>query len=151
MDAKDLTKAFDAELSGMGFRRKGKAWSNRGEAVNIFVGLQKSSYANQYFMNVGFELREIGSSEFPEERDCHVRGRASVLFAENKINLDELLNLGQECDANRLEHIRQFVTESLKPFFLENRTMDGLRRSYKAGRFSGLMIKKEARDLLDQR
>ena len=71
----ELEGAIDAILNAPGYRKLGATWRlDRGEVIAV-VNLQKSSYADDFYLNLGIYLKDAGSESRPTEAQCHIRWR----------------------------------------------------------------------------
>jgi hypothetical protein len=90
-----LVPAMDSVLAPAGFQRRGASWSRRFDDVVQLVELQRSSFGEQYYLNVGLWLTTLGPvPQRLRERDMHVRLRVDVaLPGEMKHRLTDALDL----------------------------------------------------------
>jgi hypothetical protein len=147
VDVARFKKAVGAPLEEAAFARKGSSWFSARHEVVLVANLQKSQYEPAYFLNLGFWLTGLGAppAVSPPEQHCHARVRAEAAFPELADLLDLRVPIG---DADRAEHLRRVLRESIIPFMLEGATAAGLRQHIVAGSFRGGLVRVEARRFL---
>lgn len=128
MDTGTLAKAISKGLGPAGFKRSGLTWRLRGEEVIAVVNLQKSRFGNDYFLNLGFWLVELGDAASPKEEQCHIRARAERVWSKSVPSLSDALD--SDCamtDEDRVRVIGDFVCSRLVPFISGALLVQGLR------------------------
>jgi len=127
-NAQTITRSINAELKLAGFKKKGSAWYFPGQDVIGVLNLQKSNYDDTFFLNLGFWIRDLGETETPRDEECHVRGRADRIWSEHEPSISELLSAPEESEGMevRLRDIKEFVRESVIPFFGKGTTLEDL-------------------------
>lgn len=74
-----LSSTLAAVATDAGFRSASGAWY-RDVAVGVQVlELQKSEWGEQYYVNFGIYVRELGSARSPKLHHCHFYTRATSL------------------------------------------------------------------------
>jgi hypothetical protein len=63
------------ELTKLGFEKGGLNWYKHYKEVIHVVALQKSAWGNSYYINLAVWVNELGSSEQPKCRECHLQVR----------------------------------------------------------------------------
>jgi hypothetical protein len=120
-----LHAAISPELIAHGFRRHRQAWyrSTR-EVVQVF-NLQKSQWGEQYYMNLGLWLKELGGLATPPESKCHIRIRATELPRAKAIA--RLLDLDKDVPSvERSNALRAALVAHVFPFFDACSSLDGI-------------------------
>jgi hypothetical protein len=75
------------ELAKLGFKKRGLSWYKHYKEVIHVVALQKSVWGNSYHINLAVWVNELGSSEQPKCRECHLQVRlASIDGSSNEID-----------------------------------------------------------------
>ena len=70
-----LEAAVTPTLKASGFKKKAKTWWRHSPEVIQVLNLQKSSYGDSLYVNLGVYLRSLGEEQNPPESRCHVRVR----------------------------------------------------------------------------
>ena len=78
MDKKSFKKAITDVLDQLGYKKNGKTYFLKTDELISIIGLQKSNYGNDYYVNFGFLIKSINPEiEIPNEHECDVFGRLS--------------------------------------------------------------------------
>jgi len=76
MDIKEFKNKVNDSLKSIGFNKKGSYYYKRSDEVICVIGIQKSSYSNCYYINLGYILKDLRPDlEFPREVDGDIRTR----------------------------------------------------------------------------
>lgn len=59
MENNDFKKIIDSLLRPIGFKKKGNFWRMETDELEKVVYLQKSNFSNQYYINYGFNLKNL--------------------------------------------------------------------------------------------
>ena len=59
MEKKDLSVILNDFLTPIGYKRKGDFWVINGGEINKMIHLQKSRFANRYFINYGYVINSL--------------------------------------------------------------------------------------------
>jgi uncharacterized protein DUF4304 len=70
-----VKKIVNDELTKLGFKKRGLNWYQHHKEVIHVVALQKSASGNSYYINLAVWVNELGSSEQPKCRECHLQVR----------------------------------------------------------------------------
>lgn len=109
MDKKHLASILNDELTLVGFKRKGDYWVINGEQLTRMVNLQKSQYANAFYINFGYIIKEIPLNGLM----MHVYNRLTSSF-DGLERMASLLDLGNGIsDEQREMEIREVVKTAL--------------------------------------
>jgi len=111
-----------------GFRKTGATWHRDANRLVQVFNIQKSQWGDQFYLNVGIYLRDLGNEARPTEYRCHVRCRVEGLLGDGECpDLQECLNFDSPLDKNqRYSRLQQIVAERVLPWFDENRTLESL-------------------------
>jgi hypothetical protein len=135
-------------FSSSGFVKKGQSWFLRGTDATVLVNLQKSDFAEKYYVNIGIWLRALGECDFPKENQCQIQARLGSLFTDQVSLIDKACNL-EFSEAADLDAFLALLRERLVPFCGAVLTLDGLRENAAAQRFAGALVFRQARELLE--
>ncbi len=135
---------------GAGLEKKAGAWYRRGDEVVTVVDLQKSQYGAQYYVNLGFWLREFGGEPYPKGAGCHISVRLEVLAPEERKRIARLLDLVVEMpDEQRIDELVALLRERLLPLIERGSSVAGLRALLDEGALEAAAIRGPARQALD--
>ena len=74
-------RVIKEELTGFGFYQNGKEWFLGSDEVVFVLALQKSSFDDILYFNVGIYICCLSViTKTPKERECHIRTRLENLF-----------------------------------------------------------------------
>lgn len=108
MDKLTFKKTLTSVLADNGFRRKGNSYNKDGQEVYCVIGLQKSNYANSYYINTGFFIKELQPDvTTAKSTDGHITERFSAY------------GFGEATDDFDLDLIGETETEKLKQCFMQ--------------------------------
>ena len=110
MDIKEFKNIVDEVFLSKGMKkRRGNYYFDNEEIITVF-GLQKSSYPNGYYLNLGYVIKDLNIKEMPKYTDGNIR-----LRFEFKINrkLTELIDI-QIVEKKQLieqldKHIKHYI------------------------------------------
>lgn len=63
----------------LGFKKKGSYWYRPFSEVIHVVGLQKSQWGRQYYINLAVWVNAVEKREFPKTRECHIQCRVDAV------------------------------------------------------------------------
>jgi len=118
MEIEEFKKIVSDVLASRGFVKKGSYYYNDHDDLTIVIGIQKSSFGESLYINVGYVIKQLNPGlEKPRDVDGNVRTRFS--FAEEPKTKDvfDLDDLG--LDQSRLtriieENIHEYKVGSLE-------------------------------------
>jgi hypothetical protein len=133
-------------LRTAGYINKGQSWYLDGVDSIVVFNLQKSDFAEKYYVNIGVWLKQLGDESFPASHRCHISTRLDSLFKDRI----ELIDRACRVDAENpyLEAFLELVRDEFLPFAAACGSMSWLRRAYREQVFASTLIFKEARALL---
>ena len=79
------------ELIKLDFKKRGLNWYKHYKEVIHVVALQKSAWGNSYYINLAVWVNQLGSSEQPKSRECHLQVRLASIDG-TPSELDAALN-----------------------------------------------------------
>lgn len=141
--------ALDSSLRGAGFTKKANCWYRNNPDVLEVMHLQRSQFGPQYYINYALWLKALGEPEpLPKEHQCHIRMREDDIIEGDK-RIRSLLDLESDiAPEDRQREIMDFISNSFTTLSDQCRTLDGMRRLFIEGRFSGVLILATARRVL---
>ena len=72
---RDLLTLLDEVLTVSGFKRSGKIWRKQNpESIDV-IGVQKSSFGEEFYINLGVFFPSLETLTRPATKDCHVQVR----------------------------------------------------------------------------
>lgn len=129
-------------LQAEGFKKKADSWYfDRPETILVF-NLQKSQYANCYFVNLGIWCKAVGTEQFPKENACHVRTRLNSIGGDA---LDEPFNL-ESCtmtEEERRLRLRDAISTVAVPFLLSCDSAEKLMERIRLGSMRGVLVSRK--------
>ncbi len=140
MNKKNLESVISDSLQLGDFRKKGMTWyRQRKESLQV-LNLQKSSYGDQYYLNLCFVPTgmEVEGLPTPKEHKCPIRIRLTSIFDKDfKSEVESLLDLERESasDVIREIGIRDLCKSQVIPFLDEIEKV-GLKNAIVQGRFA---------------
>jgi Domain of unknown function (DUF4304) len=113
MKQEQLVALIDGSLRPLGFRKKRNTWLKDGDEVAKVVNLQRSRFANRFYVNYGLILKSI-----PLEGDMmHVFNGLGSLDADENSRIHDLMNLESDIsDVDRTAELNQILASKLVPY-----------------------------------
>jgi len=152
MDKRKFEFLIDYILRSNNFRKKADTWYRKGgDSLHVF-NMQKSSYGNQYYINLclapnGMEIEGLPT---PKENKCPIRARLAVLLSEDeKLYTDRLLNLEDATlpDMEREAEFTKILSAKVIPFFDEIESI-GLKKAINQGCLKKFLVSMTAKQYL---
>jgi hypothetical protein len=144
-----VQRAVDDFGRRAGFEKRSGTWYRLTPKVIAAVNLQKSQYGRQYYLNVGFWLRDLGDECFPKIREWHVVARLENLLPGVEPRLGELLDLDSAlADDQRYQRLVSLLDEDLLQLVEQGGSLVGLRSMQDGGTFKAAAIRGPAHQLL---
>jgi hypothetical protein len=85
---KILEERIASVLKPLGYSKRGATWHrDQGNVISV-VNLQKSQWGDDFYLNLGVYLKQLGTKERPAASECHVRCRAEALAEMPKLSDD---------------------------------------------------------------
>lgn len=139
MDKKTLEVLFTSILAPHGFRKKGGAWYRESRGVLQGVDLQKSSYGEQFFVNLFFvpEGIAVEGMPTPKEHKCPIRIRLTSAMPERRKDIEELFDLEQPnlSESQRISGIQKVISRMLIDFLDPLQSNGGLKLAIEENTF----------------
>lgn len=148
---KKLDDLFYTKLALLGFSRSKGNFLFFGGKLALVLNLQKSNYGDDYFINIGVWLEDVGGkNDLPKETLCHIRFRADSFLVRRYPDVDfsKVLRVNKFNIEEKSSNISSMVDDYIVPFIDEVKTIDSIKRMYRSGDLSNAFISKEARELL---
>jgi hypothetical protein len=144
IDKKSFKKAVAAPLEAAHFQKKGQSWYVDGRDAIAVLSLQKSDWADEYFINIGIWMKGLGGPQYFDENDCHLSHRLESLFPGEQKLIRDGASL-EHGNTGLLQDLSKFIGVEVVPF-LEDCTDEGKLRQFMAsGRFRLGFVRKDAR------
>ncbi len=81
-EANIIAKTLNAALSEIGYCRQKKTWYLTKPDTVLVVDLQKSQWANDYYINLGVAVRQLDPESIPKIHKCPISHRLEMLVQE---------------------------------------------------------------------
>lgn len=111
--------------------KKSGSWYIAGADAVVVLNLQKSNYANRYYLNIGLWFMRVGVTTDPKPTDCHLQARAETLVDDtHRPGLEGLLAV--ETDRPSEEHTHELLEvldSQIRPYIEAGQTLVGLTTS----------------------
>lgn len=145
MDVKIFKTTIDDCVSRQGLKKKGSYYYADSNDILTVIGLQKSSYANGYYLNLGYIIKQLRPNlEKPGYADGDFRLRFD--FDKEK-NDGDFYDLDQHPDADKVK-LEAAMEENLRTYVTQITSLDALKQ-FLAGQPHLLNIARyEAKQLL---
>jgi hypothetical protein len=129
-----IQEAFVEAVKGGGFHEYAGSWYLDGAEATLVVNLQKSTYGDQYYVNLAVWDKSLGEVKFPKEHKCHVRLRLGSLVGGDAVRCfdgeDQSLD-----NATRRVLIKAVMEQHAIPLLKPCVTRDGIKRRIAEGAF----------------
>ena len=123
MKTSDLEKILKTKLKEIGFTKQGPTWHRKKEIVIQVINIQKSSWSDLFFINLGVYLTPIGNTDKPKENHCHLRRRLSSLVK----NIEEFNKTVDYTENNNIdEGLLEYIEGEALQWLESCSTIDGL-------------------------
>ncbi len=154
MAANSLTTEFTKQLAptmkARGYRKTGATWHRSFDKLIQVFNIQKSQWGNQFYLNVGVYLRDLGDELNPTEYRCHVRCRAEhLLSSADFTELHQTLNFDSQIEkADRYQKLNDLIERSALHWFDVNCTIESLGNELSINGTKGFLVFKDVPKLL---
>ena len=79
LSKEELLNQLKPKMKNLGFRKKNNTWVTKNDKISIILNIQGSQFStSEYYVNLGINLNELNSEEFPPIHKCHLVERVSV-------------------------------------------------------------------------
>ncbi len=144
-----VQSGFDRFGRTTGLQKRSGAWYRLCDEVIAVVDLQKSQYGPQYYVNLGFWLRQLGDEVYLRRERCHISVRLEVLLASERRRVARLFDLDEDIpEEGRASEIVRVLSEQIVPLLDEGCTLNGLRSLVADGTLRGAAIRGAAQQIL---
>jgi len=116
MDKKDLISLFNNVLKPHGFKKKSNYWRLDGDELIKIVNLQKSQWGNQYYINYGFDFKDLDYDGMA----MHIYNRIGSIDKDGNNILDFEISL----PGDRIKMVENLLTDILTIFGKANSVAD---------------------------
>lgn len=116
MESKTFKEIFNNLLILEGFSKKGSRYYSHVQDLIIVIGLQKSNFANGYYINIGYIVTKLSPDLiYPKCEDGDIRARFSLNANGKNGDFFDLDSFSDE-DRHELElHIEQNINQYIMP------------------------------------
>ena len=147
MTGQEFAKGLFGALPQHGFARCGSLMRLPGDAVITLVGVQKG-FGEQWFVNVGFWLKQLGRNEPDRIEQSHMYFRLERLFPQYREFILEAGDLAAEGQLSAYHKFLKVLVDEIASDLKQLGTAEGLVDAYHAGRLSAGLVTKAAKELL---
>jgi hypothetical protein len=113
LNAIEFRRVFGSCLLENGFTKEGSAYYQRSDDVICVVGLQKASFEDSYFANIGYIIRAVHPGvTAPRYVDGDIRARFSFLADGKEVDLFDPGALSSDDELKKI--IRENVSELIE-------------------------------------
>jgi len=137
---------FDA-LRQRGFAQRGSLMRLPGDGAIGLVGVQKG-FCEQWFVNVGFWLKQLGREEPGSIEQTHMYFRLERLFPQHREFILEAGDLTAGEHLKAYHYFLRLLVDDIAGGLKHLGTSDGLVNAYHSGRLSSGLVTKAAKELL---
>ena len=123
MDSKKLKKIFNDCMVSSGFKKIGGYYYQSSDEVICAIGLQKSSYSDGLYINVGYIIRQLNPNlDTPRDVDGDLRTRFTTVVDGKLVDLLTPCNIVDEMELTRIifDNLTSLVTDYLSIDGLKN-------------------------------
>ncbi len=146
MSPKEIARAGLEKLVELGFTLQARLrWCRDAREIRQCVELQKSQYANLYYVNVGVVLRDLEDLPCGPFHKTHTYGRWSEPDVERALCFEPERSILS--DGDRVSLLMNATERELVPLLTQLSTLDGV-RAMGDGPLSSVMVRPEVRDWL---
>jgi Domain of unknown function (DUF4304) len=140
-----LESAIAPELKAAGFRKKGRTWwRERAEVIQV-VNLQKSSFGDQLYINLGVYLKRLGTETAPPQNRCHIGVRCERIAKHRHMEIAAATSPGQPS-----ENLVSAVLSDGVTWLESVSTLTGIKEYLAAGGASKGLVFASVRQLLTE-
>ena len=147
IDSKQIRAAVLTPFRDRGWEKKGHSVYFVAEEVGVVLNVQKSPYAEQHYINVGFWFRSPEDSLRPKENKCPV-GRRLERICPDAHELIVASTDSQHSSPDRLSDLSEYLSTEVEPLLLSLLSKDALREAITSGRLGRGMLTVDAKRTL---
>ncbi len=145
---KIAVRVIKEELTGFGFYQNGKEWFLGSDEVVFVLALQKSSFDDFLYFNVGIYICCLSViTKTPKERECHIRTRLEDLFV-HQIGRTPPNLYYTDTDEDFEKSLRILLRQFLCPLLSPLTNISGLKELYRNNVFANSLVSREAREII---
>ena len=145
---KIAVRVIKEELTGFGFYQNGKEWFLGSDEVAFVLALQKSSFDDFLYFNVGIYIYSLSTvTKTPKERECHIRTRLEDLFVP-QIGRTPPDLYHTDTDEDFEKSLRILLRQFLCPLLSPLTNISGLKELYRNNVFANSLVSREAREII---
>lgn len=105
---------FKITLKKYNFRKKKRTWYRNFEEITQVINLQKSTFGDNYYINLALWFNTLGDNKSPPDNLCHLRVRLSSIVEDRK-ELEKWLDFDlvdineKERETRILEYLENYI------------------------------------------
>ena len=115
MDKQKFKTIMNEVLLKNGLKKSNKLYTYSSDEVVAVIGLQKSNYANGYYINVGFIIKTLSQNDKLRDVDGDVRARITIKKSEEETDFFDLDYLTDDHEFLVESTISSYIQEILIP------------------------------------
>lgn len=124
-----VTSLVSGPVTEAGYRLRGDTWYREAPLGLLAIDLQKSEWGDQYYLNLGVYVRDLGTQRWPKTYQCHLTIRAEVIDERQQKRWKELLDMELPLDPQRrADEVRALLVSQVLPLLDTLGTKAGLRQ-----------------------
>jgi hypothetical protein len=147
-DSNDISELLNRALLPQGFQGKNRNWFLHTDECIIVVNLQGSSFGAQFYINIGVFLLGMGNTDFPKERDCHIRTRLETIASGTDLSRALDLENTEMSATDRQRIIADALNHTAAPFIGQMKDLRSVTDAINSGKLSALAITRKAQEYL---
>lgn len=110
MDIKEFKNIVDEVFLSKGMKKRRCNYYFDNEEIITVFGLQKSSYTNGYYLNLGYIIKDLNIKEIPKYTDGNIRLRFEFKINRKLTDLIDIQNVEKKQLIEQLDiHINHYV------------------------------------------
>jgi hypothetical protein len=144
-----VNSLLNGELNLLGFKVRGAYWFRHRDEVTDVVGLQKSQYGVQSYINLAIWVKLLGEMKYPRVQDCHIQCRLENFVPECADDLAKALDeedLWKMDNEQRREILKLSLCSADFLFFNELSNFNKIQFNIRNGLISKCAIAKDLTD-----
>lgn len=127
MESKDLKKVFGNIAKESGFSNKFGGWYRESEKSIVTLSLQKSNYADYFYLNIKIFIHGIFSQKYIIDKYL-IKNHLGNIFLRSPKEYDEYFNFENNLiDDERINGIIKIFNDFINPFTQRALTIEGIK------------------------
>ncbi len=138
-----LLSTWFRDLRNRGFTKKGMVWCKSSDVTLFSFQLQKSRYADRYYVNFGLWFQELGRAAHRSPNQCHVYGRFGSRSVESALDFAT-----EQLQGDRERILGDFKEGALLPTAAACSSVEGVVSLFQSSALRLSFVRPEARLIL---